>query len=129
MELIKNKQYVIGLLTIAREGAPLLPTEGALMGISRNDGVEENFIFSSVSSAGIYLVRDDNGATYQYSIFQVLPQVTINSNDLEPLLTEKYKTTIDTTLVWSKEGRKLSVDNFGETPGISQAISLMKMSI
>lgn len=129
MELIKGKQYVIGLLTIGREAEPRLPKEGALMGMTQKEGDEENFVFSSVSSAGIYLIYDDNNVSYHYSIFQVLPQITVNSNDLEQLLGDKYKTKIDTTLVWSKEGRKLSVDNFGETPGISQVISLMKMSI
>lgn len=130
MNLVKGKQYALGLLTISTDVcATRPPAENSLVGLTQKLNGEDEFVFASVTSCGIYLIRDAANTLYQYSIFQVIPQITIDSNFLAPQLAEKFKVSVDTTLVWTKEGRKLSVDNFGETPGISQAISIMKMSI
>lgn len=122
MLLEANKSYVIGLLTTGNN--PRFIKQDDLWDIHKSEGGR---LFRTMGERGTY-ITSQNGDEYVYSIFKITPANDFNSNDIFSLLSNNKGINVTSIITWYSTGKKLSVDNFNESPGLSQVISVMKIS-
>lgn len=127
MLLKENSEYVIGLLTICSEDQKTSIIQFDDLYNIKSTGGAECRLVRRLGSKGTYILNQ-NGKMYIYHIFKLTPSADFNSNEIADIFAKEKDILINSTLAWSSNGDKLSVDNFSETPGMSQAISIMKIS-
>jgi hypothetical protein len=113
---------VIGLLTTGDN--PRFIKQDDLWDIHKSEGGR---LFRTMGERGTY-ITSQNGDEYVYSIFKITPANDFNSNDIFSLLSNNKGINVTSIITWYSTGKKLSVDNFNESPGLSQVISVMKIS-
>lgn len=122
MQLESGKSYVVALLTTGPNNKVIKLDD--LWGIHKAEGGR---LFRSMNECGTY-ITSQNGVESIYSIFKITVANDFNTNDLFALLRNNHGIRVDSVVTWYRYGKKLSVDNFNESPGLSQVISVMKIS-